>query len=212
MACCDVNGLDRLFRGAPVRREARAFARRGPNRRQRAFFEGLEPAGRRVLDLGCGVGALGLTALGRGAVEATFVDVSRDYLRTARELAERLELRPRSSFLLGDALALELPEAELVVLDRVVCCHPEGPALLARAARLSGEALVFSYPSPSWYLRLGRALGNAFLRLWGHPYRFYLHEERELAAAAASAGHRLVAARRFGVWQLRRYQKGSDAR
>lgn len=210
MECCDANGLDRLFRGAPVRREAREFARRGPNRRQRAFFEGLEPTGRRVLDLGCGVGALGLTALGRGAADATFVDVSRDYLRTARELADRFELTPRSSFLLGDALALELPEAELVMLDRVVCCHPAGPALLTKAARLSGEALLFSYPRASWYLRLGRALGNALMRLWRHPYRFYLHDERALSAAAESAGHRLVAARRFGVWQLCHYRKGSE--
>ncbi len=210
MTCCgnsDVNGLDRLFRGAPVRRERRAFERQGLNRRQQGFFEGLEPVGQTVLDLGCGVGALGLTALSRGAAGATFADVSRAYLNAARALAEASGVRERSSFLQGDALRLELPEADLVMLDRVVCCYPEGPALLRKAAGLSRSALLFSYPRPTPYLRLGQGLLNAGFRLFRHPYRFYLHDEGQLSQAAESSGHRLVAERRYGPWRLCVYRK-----
>jgi magnesium-protoporphyrin O-methyltransferase len=208
MDCCDVNGLNRIFRGKPVRWERRRFLKRGPNRRQQGFFTGLTPAGRTMLDLGCGVGGLGFTALRQGAVSATFVDISRAYLAAAREVAAELALTDESSFLAGDALALELPRADLVTLDRVVCCHPQGPILLAKAARLSGGALAFSYPLPRWYMRLGRGLGNGVLRLFGHPFRFYVHAEEKLLAAATSAGHELARSQRFGVWQLRVYRKG----
>lgn len=206
MSCCDVNGLNRVFRGPLVRREQQRFKRRGLNARQRGLLPA-EAVTATVLDLGCGVGGLGLSALAQGAERATFVEVSRAYLAAARELAESYQLLDRSSFLLGDALELELEPHALVLLDRVVCCHPSGPDLLHKAAALSQQDLRFSYPWPSWYLRLGHGLVNAALSLFGHPYRSYLHDEAELSAAAASAGHRLVRRRRYGVWQVCHYRK-----
>ena len=211
MSCCpaDVNGLNRVFRGALVRRERKMFERRGPSERQAGFLAEVDLAGRTVLDLGCGVGALGLTALARGAASATFVEASQAYLSAARALAEERALGERSSFLSGDAMGLALPEADLVMLDRVVCCYPEGPALLRRAAELSREALLLSYPRPSPLLRLAARLAAAVLGLVRHPYRFYLHGEAALAQAAESSGHRLVAEARYGRWQLRVYGKYS---
>ena len=203
MSCCDVNGLNRLFRGSFVSREQRAFLKSGLNKRQRGFFGGLELQDKTVLDIGCGVGGLGLSALQRGATSAQLVDVSRGYLRAAREVAGRLEVVDRVSFLEGDFTHLDVKPADIVLLDRVVCCYPAAPALLRKAARHSRGDLVFTYPLPTWWLRAGRAIINRSLTLLRHPYRFYVHDEDTLLAAAASAGHAQTHVTRYGVWCLR---------
>jgi 16S rRNA (guanine966-N2)-methyltransferase len=65
---------------------------------------GLSPIrGARVLDAFCGTGALGLEALSRGAVHATFVDSDAATLRLARQNAAKLGETARAVFQQGDA-------------------------------------------------------------------------------------------------------------
>jgi 16S rRNA (guanine966-N2)-methyltransferase len=60
--------------------------------------------GARVVDLCAGSGALGLEALSRGAVHATFVDDSARALRVLRENVERLGAGDRVTIVKGDAV------------------------------------------------------------------------------------------------------------
>lgn len=202
MACCDVNGLDRIFRGSLVTQEKRAFLKTGLNERQRAFFEGIAPLDKTVLDIGCGVGALGTSALQRGAREAVFVDVSRAYLGAARGVVEHLNLSDRASFRQGDFTSLSVQAADLVSLDRVVCCYPDAARLLTKAAAHSRYDLVFSHPLPTWWLGAGRYLLNLGMSVFRQRYRFYLHDEKVLLDAAQSAGHVLRHRARYGMWQV----------
>ncbi len=173
--CCDPNGLDRVFAGRLVRQELRAFRRQGLNSRQREIMALLEPLTpcSSVLDVGCGVGAIGTTLLARGAVSGLFVDVSSAYLSAAREIGAEAGVGERATFYQDDfaASARSYPQADVVVLDRVVCCYPDAPALLEKAAQHSQRTLVYSYPRPLWFtpvfrvlcafgMRLNRAPGN----------------------------------------------------
>ena len=67
--------------------------------------------GSRVLDLFAGSGALGLEALSRGAVLATFVEDAPRTLRTLRDNIEALGAGPRARIVRGDAVqfAADLP-------------------------------------------------------------------------------------------------------
>lgn len=98
--CCDVNGLNTMFSGRLVRQELDAWKRGGLNRRQRSIVDSLEPLtpGASVLDVGCGIGAIGTTLLMKGAGEGTFVDVSTAYLEAAREVAVQVGVEERASF------------------------------------------------------------------------------------------------------------------
>ncbi|CAN5775865.1 hypothetical protein BH24DEI2_BH24DEI2_08760 [soil metagenome] len=202
MACCDVNGIDRIFRGNLVTQEKRAFLKNGLNERQQGFFEQVAPTDKTVLDIGCGVGALGTSALQQGAREAVFVDVSRAYLAAARGVVEYFNLSDRASFQQGDFTDLSVRAADLVTLDRVVCCYPDATRLLEKAAAHSRHDLVFSYPRPTWWLRAGRTLLNLGVSVFGQRYRFYLHDEKTLLDAAQSAGHVLRHRARHGLWQV----------
>ena len=203
MSCCDPNGLNGLFKGSIVEGELRAFKKNGLGKRQKVFIEMLQGhiESRTVLDIGCGVGGLGLSLLERGAAHGTFVDVSRAYLRAARGLAQEWEVEENTEFVEADFMQTDLSPADIAVLDRVVCCYPDAPTLLRKAAAHS-ETLVFSYPRPAWWMKAARGLLNLGVRVWRKEYRFYVHEEENLLEAAKSSGHTLQEVRSVGIWKL----------
>lgn len=215
MDCCDPNGLDKMFAGPLVRQELRAYQANGLNKRQQKLMTLLEPvlSNSSVLDIGCGIGALGTALLTKGAGEGTFVDVSSAYLAAAREVAAAAGVGERASFYQDDFAASErpYPQADVVVLDRVVCCYPDAAALLAKAARHCRGTLVFTYPRPFWFVRLFRAFCAFGMRLSGREYRFFLHDPALLVRAATGAGHTRVVVRSAGVWQLVKVSKTRSA-
>jgi hypothetical protein len=74
----------------------------------------------------------------------------------------------------------ELPKADVVTLDRVVCCYPDFRRLLKAAAEHSQRALAFTYPRETWYLRVGLKVINLFQRLRKDPFRVFLHPVAEM--------------------------------
>lgn len=92
--------------------------------------------GARVLDLFAGTGALGLEALSRGAVHATFVETGRAALDLLRRNIAKTRTGPETAVLTRDATRLgprEGPAFDLVFLD-----PPYGQGLGERA--LAGAA------------------------------------------------------------------------
>lgn len=83
--------------------------------------------GARVLDAFAGSGALGIEALSRGALHATFVETGRDALAALRENLETLQLGAQGRVAPGDALAhLERTAAEGSHYDLVLLDPPYG--------------------------------------------------------------------------------------
>ncbi len=215
MDCCDPNGLNRVFTGRLVRQELQAYQRRGLNRRQRSIIAELEPltSGATVLDIGCGIGAVGTTLLRKGAGRGTFVDISAAYLRAARQVAAHAGVDAKSAFYQDDFAVSErrYAPADVVVLDRVVCCYPDATALLTKAAQCSRGTLAFTYPRPFWFMPLLQKVCAFSMRLFGQEYRFFLHDPEQLLRAATSAGHTPVVTRASGMWQLTKLTKPSSS-
>lgn len=80
-----------------------------------------------VLDAFAGSGALGIEALSRGALHATFVETGRDALAALRENLETLQLGAQGRVVPGEALAhLERTAAEGSHYDLVLLDPPYG--------------------------------------------------------------------------------------
>ncbi|MEX2535586.1 MAG: methyltransferase domain-containing protein [Trueperaceae bacterium] len=168
MSCEQCLGLERVFDDRAARADLRRYRRRGPQRTTKIMVDVLIAEGivaATVLDIGGGVGAIPNAMIRAGARSARLVDASAAYLATARDEAERQGHLERMSFRFGDfvGVAAEEPAAEVVTLDRVICCYDDMEALVsastARAERLYG--LV--YPRDSWWNRLvepGRREGS----------------------------------------------------
>jgi 16S rRNA (guanine966-N2)-methyltransferase len=106
-------------------------------------------AGKRVLDLFAGSGALGFEALSRGAAHVVFADRSSDALTTVRKNAQSLAVQDSIDLRRGEARAVlrrlaGTPRFDLVFLDPPYAGGGLEPALraLALADLLAPEALV----------------------------------------------------------------------
>jgi len=150
MSHCQCDGIERCFNAQRVSKELARYRRNGPLKNTRLLLEALQaqtPEPRvpelTLLDIGSGVGAIAHGLLQAGVGQATDVDASVAYLAAAREEAERRGLADRLSFRQGDfvTLAASIPPADIVTLDRVICCYDDMPALVGLSAARGGEAL-----------------------------------------------------------------------
>jgi hypothetical protein len=82
------------------------------------------------------------------------VDLSSAHVAIAAQEASRSRSES-TRFLQGDFLdiATQLPCADVVTLDRVVCCYPEYERFLEESLRHAGRVFAFSYPLDRWYVR-----------------------------------------------------------
>lgn len=198
---------DTAFDGRVAERELREYRRKGPGRASLAIADALAAGGvegRTVVDIGGGVGAVHERLLELGAASAIDVDASRPYLEAARSEAERRGVADRVRFEHGDfvAVAGRIEPADLVALDRVVCCYGDVDALVERAAERTLRRLAITLPPDTWYLRLGLGLGNAWYRLTRNAYRAYVHPHERVVAAARAGGLEPAGTSAVGWWRL----------
>jgi len=193
-------------------RDLRRCRRRGADVTTRLLLEELrrQPMERRrLLDVGGGIGVIGSELADAGVASLTMVEASPAYLEVARrEVEPRYGSRP-AQFKLGDfaAIADTLPSADVVTLDRVVCCYPDGEALLRKAAGRARQLFVFTYPRDRWYVRVMITLENFLRRVTGNKFRAFVHPPQRMDLVLEAAG--LVCATRRGtlVWTLELYRR-----
>lgn len=197
--CCARHGQEELFGAKTARRDARRYRRKGPDRTARALARlasrGAE--GATVLEIGGGVGQVLLELLRAGAASGEVVELLPAYEPHLRELAREAGLTARVSFRAADLVADPATgsPADIVVLNKVVCCTPDGVELAAVAAGLARRTLVLSHPRDVWWMRRTFAVLNFSLRLRGRRFRAYVHPQAAIEAAVGAQGLLRVAGR-----------------
>ncbi len=163
----------------------------------------------RVLDIGGGVGAIYHELLASGAREAVHVDVSPEYLTVAREEAERRGHADRVELVHGDfvEVAASQREADVVTLDRVICCYPEMQRLVALSADKTRRLYGAVYPRESWWLRLALGGVNLFCRLRRSGFRTYLHSPAAIDGVLRAHGLERRRFRRTLAWEVAVYSR-----
>ena len=157
----------------------------------------------RVLEIGGGIGRIQAELLATGADQGEVVELVQAYEPYARQLARETGLVDRTSFRIVDIL--EEPDvvepADIVVLNRVVCCSPDGVDLAAAAARLARRTLVLSFPRDVIWVRVGISLLNASFWLRRSPFRAYVHRPNALLAAVKQGGLHIAEGGHGTFWQ-----------
>jgi magnesium-protoporphyrin O-methyltransferase len=162
-----------------------------------------------LLDIGGGIGVIHHELLNDVAREATHVDASSAYLKESRQESARRGHSERVHFIHADFtdVASELSTADIVTLDRVVCCYPDFHRLLEAAAGHSRRALALTYPRETWYMRFALKVANFFQGLRKDPFRVFLHPIAEMDALLEREGFKRASLRRLFVWEMALYQK-----
>jgi magnesium-protoporphyrin O-methyltransferase len=166
--------------------------------------------GSSLMDIGGGIGVLGLELLAAGARQVVQVDASTSYLAAARRQYAERGWTDRHRGVLGDFATVTEPlePTDLVTLDRVVCCYPDYERLLARASACARRTLALSYPRDRWYVRAVIALENLWRRVTRDAFRAFVHPPAGIAAVLERAGLRRVARRGTAIWAVEVYRRG----
>lgn len=162
-----------------------------------------------ILDIGAGLGLLGLELLDAGAVRTTAIDAAEAFVAAGTGEAARRGKADRVAFTHGDfvELAAQLPAASLVVMDRAVCCYPHYEPLLDAALQHADEAFAWSYPRERWFVRLAIGVENAVRRLRANPFRAFVHPVREMQQLVTRSGFELVKRRQTTMWSIEVYRR-----
>jgi magnesium-protoporphyrin O-methyltransferase len=205
MDCCNVYA-DQFDRESALS-QAQRYRKRGLEGTARVLFDALvarDVAGARVVDFGGGVGTIGLELVKSGAASSVNVELSASYREASQALALEAGLEDRVHMTVGDAAdpAGQMNEADIVVMNRVICCYPDGDRLMNAAIAGATRMLAFSYPSIHPGSRAVIGLENWLRARRGSEFRAFVHPQSTMVRPA-DAGFREIFRRRRPVWSVR---------
>ena len=202
----------RHFDESRVRKELESYRSAGPGPTTRGLLSQIlsqGPIPETVLDVGSGIGPVSLELLGAGVKHAICVDMSPASLAANAEEAERRGVGDRVEQIEGDfvSVAPTLPPADLVVLDRVVCCYPAYAPLLEQATARSRRLLALAYPRDRWWVRLAMGIENALRGIRGDDFRSFVHRPGAMAEVLQRGGFTRSRELSTFVWQMELYTR-----
>ncbi len=181
------------FNPKKAERDRRRYQRRGPDATTRILLSELRRCplqGFHLLDVGGGIGVIAVELAGAGLASVTLADASAGYLEAARRHLASGNASLPAQFILGDfaATADSLPDADIVTLDRVVCCYPDVEALLRGAAARARRMVAFTYPRDTWYVQASVMLENSWYWLRQDGFRAFVHSPERMASVLQASG------------------------
>ncbi len=207
MSCPQCIGIEELFDRKLAAKELRRFQQKGARATTRLLVEKVSAEGVEdltLLDIGGGVGAVQVGLLSAGARSAVDIDASSAYLDAAREEAARRGFDGRVTYRHGDfvALADKVEDADIVTLDRVICCYDDARALVELSARKARRILAFVYPRDSWLTKLINSFLNLFRIAQRSGFRTFVHPRPVVEAAVRAGGLERRGRYPRGFWEL----------
>jgi len=203
--CCDPGGYRRVFNSKEAHHAARSYRRNGLDSTARPMVDALRERGidgASMLEVGAGVGAAQIELIKAGAAGGVAYDLSPAHERVGHELLEEHGMSGRVEWRTADFVTdREAPTADLVFLNRVVCCYPDMPGMVDAASARAGRLLAMSYPRDRWWARLGVGTINAFLRLMRNSFRAFVHPTDEISQRTEAAGLREIASGKSFLWE-----------
>jgi magnesium-protoporphyrin O-methyltransferase len=212
MSQCQCQEIESLFDQRLAATQLERVRRRGPLRSTRLLVEALRARGvqgRTLLDIGGGVGAIQHELLAAGVDQATDVDASTAYIEAARAEAQTLKLGERVSFIQGNFvdLAAEIQPADIVTLDRVICCYDNMEMLVSLSAARARKLYGLVYPRDTWWVKVGLRAANFFFRIRRSHYRTYTHSSTAVEGLVKRSGLKRRSYRQTLVWQVVVYSR-----
>lgn len=209
-------GCDRIgsrFDGAYAAEKLARYRSTGPDPSTRALLDAItaeDVRGKTLLDIGGGVGAVQHELLKRGVVSVQEVEASTAYVAACRAEAERQGHEGRITHLSGDfgSVAHDVEPADIVTLDRSVCCWHDALTLIDQSADRARWLYGLVYPRDVWWVRHGwRHLSNLRQIRKRSDLRLSTPRASKVEAILASHGLHLRHHAEVGVWQVAVFAK-----
>jgi len=205
--CSQCAGIESEFDQKTATKELLAYRKEGPVKTTRILIDALLAGGiseMTLLDIGGGIGAIQHELLKAGASSCIDVEASQAYIEAAKEEAKRQGHADRTNHLHGDFvdLAEDIPQCDIVTLDRVICCYRDVRGLVEKSVAHARRLYGLVYPLDNWRARIATALENVSYRLHGSPFRVFVHPPEVVEEIVCADGFERRFCREDGVWQI----------
>lgn len=212
MPCCHGQNYDSLFDAKIARKELRAYRSKGPRgatARLLQIVKASTPPSPSLLDIGGGVGVIPQEMLKAGASQITSVDASEAYHATTESVAREQGFEKRWNSTKGDFVecSADISPADIVTLDKVICCYPDMPALVGASATKAEKIYGIVIPKDEWWVRSVAKIGNLILKVLRYEFRGYVHRHAAIDAVIEKAGLRKSATASYWFWSIRLYTR-----
>ena len=209
---CGCDGGFEIFDEKSAEEDLQRYRGHGPDATTATLVDMIRDrgvSGSSLLDIGGGIGVIDHELLRAGAGHAVLVDASGPAVEMARREARRRGTLDRLEFVDGDFVsrASDVDVADIVTLDRVICCYPDVESLVRMSATRARSLYGLVLPRDRRLLRWALPLLNAWFRIRGFRYRTFLHANAKVDALVAAAGLRQVRESRTFMWRVVLYER-----
>jgi len=219
MNCCapeELKTKDNFF-SKRARHYDKRFHKKGLDKTQQFLLEGMAAVMKHngqnplesVMEIGCGVGGLLLTMLDKGLNHAIGIEASEGMLEKAKENAVRMKFEEKTVFHHRDFVDVEpeLPAADIMILDKVLCCDANPELLIKRSTGKTKAIYAVSFPRDNILVRLFVKAGIVITKIFPAMFTPFYHEPADIKRWTENAGFVLSYARNSFIWQVQVYTR-----
>ena len=104
-------------------------------------------------------------------------------------------------------LAVEVPPADLVILDKVLCCYADFEELIRQSTQKAQQWYVYSLPRAGWLSRVYFFFDTLPNRIRGKHLPLHFHPHAEVEARIRATGFAKQSETRAGYWRIVVFRK-----
>lgn len=207
MNCRQCQGIEDVFSKEYVAKELKRYRKRGPDKTTRMLINALKEEdvqGLTLLDIGGGLGAIQHEMLRAGVQSVTDVEASTAYLNATKGETARRGYAERVSYQHGNFvdLAENISPADIVTLDRVICCYPDMQKLVRLSVARADKYYGLVFPREDWWMKVWDFLQSFYLSLTKSNFRSFLHSTKDVEELVNSHGFKRSFYQRTFAWQV----------
>jgi len=185
MGCCQCQGIENMFDKKAAKRALKRYLKKGPSKTTKMLLKAIhktEVKGLDFLDIGGGIGAIQYDLIKAGASKGTSIEASPAYIDLVKEEIQKNNLDEIIDFKHGDftAIASDVDSADIVTLDKVICCYDDMSELVRLSSRLSRKIYAVIYPRDVWWTKLALPFINFYPIIKGSPFRVFIHSTKKV--------------------------------
>ena len=185
MGCCQCQGIENMFDKKAAKRQLKRYLKKGPSKTTGMLLKAIhktEVKGLEFLDIGGGIGAIQYDLIKAGASSGTSIEASPAYIDLVKEEIHKNNLAELIDFKHGDftAIASDVNSADIVTLDKVICCYDDMSELVRLSSKLSRKIYAIIYPRDVWWTKLALPFINFYPIIKGSPFRVFIHPAKKV--------------------------------
>ena len=185
MGCCQCQGIENMFDKKAANRALKRYLKKGPSKTTGMLLKAIHKAGVKgldFLDIGGGVGAIQYDLIKAGASNGTSIEASSAYIDLVKEEIHKKNLAEIIDFKHGDftTIASDVGSADIVTLDKVICCYDDMSELVRLSSMLSRKIYAVIYPRDVWWTKLALLFMNFYSIIMGSSFRVFIHPTKKV--------------------------------